>query len=130
MKQQPISNNRHLLFRIQTIHNLVSFDRYPTTNMLADKLEVNARTIRRDISFMRDILSLPIEYNASAKGYNYTAHVSAFPTASFNVREAGLIQKIIDELDPCEAENAAILQTILDKLIKLGGLHFSKKTVT
>ena len=75
---------------------------------------------------MRDFLGLPIEYDATARGYHYTAHVSALPTASFNVRETAILNRIIVELRPDEPETAAILQSLVEKLITLGGLQYKK----
>lgn len=47
---------------------------------MAAELEVSAKTIQRDIDFMRDQLSMPIEYDALRNGFHYTEPVTGFPT--------------------------------------------------
>ena len=47
-------------------------DRLPNATELARRLEVNARTVRRDIEWMRDRLNAPISFDRSKNGYLYT----------------------------------------------------------
>jgi proteasome accessory factor B len=65
--------------RMLQIHDMVQRGNYPNATSLAGKLEVTTKTIHRDIGFMRDRFNLPIEYDASRNGYNYTASVDSFP---------------------------------------------------
>lgn len=49
---------------------------------LAEALEVNAKTIQRDLDFMRDRLGLPIAYDAATRGFRYSRPVAQFPPAT------------------------------------------------
>ncbi len=45
---------------------------WPNTRTLAREIEVDRRTIRRDIDYMRDQLHAPIAFDAAHRGYYYT----------------------------------------------------------
>jgi len=65
--------------RMMEIHDIVQRDNFPNATSLAKRLEVTTKTIHRDIAFMRDRFSLPLEFDASRNGYHYTAPVETFP---------------------------------------------------
>ena len=65
--------------RMLQIHDMVQRGNYPNATSLSKKLEVTTKTIHRDIAFMRDRFTLPIEYDALRNGYHYTARVDSFP---------------------------------------------------
>ncbi|MBV9657014.1 MAG: WYL domain-containing protein [Verrucomicrobia bacterium] len=48
--------------------------------VLAEELEVSYKTVRRDLEFMRDQLSLPIGYDFARRAFHYTERVVQFPT--------------------------------------------------
>jgi len=62
------------------IHQALQSGGYPNANKLAREIEVSAKTIHRDLEFMRDRLNLPVEFNGSRGGYFYNGEVSSFPT--------------------------------------------------
>jgi proteasome accessory factor B len=74
----PLS--RPPLERMLRIHQLIQAGGFPNATALARELEVNTKTIHRDLEFMRDRLNLPVEFDRSRNGYRYTGEVSAFPT--------------------------------------------------
>ena len=77
--------------RIYHIHEAVCEGRFPNCSVLAADLEVTPKTIQRDITFMRDRLQLPLEYDDQTHGYRYSADVSAFPVFEVGAEElAGL----------------------------------------
>lgn len=94
--RQEISNlrvgrTRVPMERIYHIHEAVNEGRYPNCSVLAKELEVTPKTIQRDITFMRDRLDLPLEYDEQMHGYYYTADVSTFPVFEVGAEElAGL----------------------------------------
>ena len=45
--------------RMLRLHDRIKAGTYPNCRKLADELEVSAKTIQRDIDFMRDRLGLP-----------------------------------------------------------------------
>ena len=54
---------RRPLHRIYEIHTWVKAGRYPNCQQLAKELEMTAKTVQRDINFMRDELNLPLAYD-------------------------------------------------------------------
>ena len=74
--------------RIYQIHEAVAEGRLPNCSSLAKELEVTPKTIQRDITFMRDRLNLPLEYDEQTHGYRYTQDVSQFPV--FELQAADL----------------------------------------
>lgn len=111
---------RNQLFRIQSIHNCLQVDRFPNCTVLAERLEVNVRTIRRDIDCMRDRLALPVEYDPSVRGYRYTRYVDSLPLQSFNQKEANTLEQAISLVSDPQLKKA--LAELLDKILGLGGL--------
>ncbi|MCW6038676.1 transcriptional regulator [Spirulina subsalsa FACHB-351] len=62
--------SRHLE-RLLELDNLIRSSQRPTSQTLADCLEVSDRTIRNDLAFLRDRLSAPIKYT-KPQGWHYT----------------------------------------------------------
>jgi len=58
--------------RIYFIDREIASGKYPNTRTLAKVYETSIPTISRDIEFMRNMLSAPIEYDYTHKGYYYT----------------------------------------------------------
>lgn len=54
---------------------------------LARELEVSYKTVQRDIDFMRDQMELPIDYDASARGFFYARPVVEFPAVQVSEGE-------------------------------------------
>jgi proteasome accessory factor B len=77
------------------IHQALQAGRLPNASTLARELEVSTKSIHRDIEFMRDRLELPIEYNGSRFGYEYTEEVNAFPT--MQITEGELFALLVAE---------------------------------
>ena len=87
--------SRPPLERMMKIHAALQAGRFPKASDLAGELEVNPKTILRDIEFMRDRMNLPVEYNRATKGFAYTAEVSAFPT--MQITEGELLAMLVAE---------------------------------
>ena len=60
---------RPLMRRMQAIDRALRARRWPTDKSLAKELEVDPRTIRRDLEFMRDEQHAPIKYDRTRRGY-------------------------------------------------------------
>jgi predicted DNA-binding transcriptional regulator YafY len=73
-------SSRPPLERMLRIHQTLQSGGFPNASKLAREIEVSTKTIHRDLDFMRDRLSLPIEFDASRNGYFYDGEVSNFPT--------------------------------------------------
>lgn len=77
------------------IHGELQRGRFPNATTLGVELEVNPRTIRRDLEFMRDRLNLPVEWNGAKNGFHYTEEVDAFPTVQ--ITEGELVALLVAE---------------------------------
>ncbi len=77
------------------IHQAIQSGKGPNAAQLSRELEVSSKSIHRDLEFMRDRMSLPIEYNAARRGFYYTEEVSAFPT--MQISEGELFALIVAE---------------------------------
>jgi proteasome accessory factor B len=71
--------NRATLHRIHRIFERIRAGDYPNKTDLAGEIEVNARTIQRDIDFMRDFMDIPIDYDPHKYGYFFSQPVGSFP---------------------------------------------------
>src|SRR5258708_1681075 len=88
-------HSRPPLERMMRIHQAIQSGTFPTATRLAGELEVSAKSIHRDLEFMRERLGLPLEYNARRFGYFYTEDVNAFPT--LQITEGELAALVVAE---------------------------------
>lgn len=86
--------------RMWRIHQILSDGSHPNCTVLSRELEVSAKTVMRDLEFMRDRLGLPLEYDAVKHGFFYTAPVRDFPTMKVSQGEVAallLAQKSLEQ---------------------------------
>jgi proteasome accessory factor B len=88
-------HSRPPLERMVRIHQAVQAGRFPNASGLARELEVSAKSVQRDLEFMRSRLGLPLEYDARRWGYFYTQEVTSFPT--LQISEGELFALLIAE---------------------------------
>jgi proteasome accessory factor B len=69
------------------IHEVLQDGGLTNCSKLAAKLEVSAKTIMRDLSFMRDQLDLPAEYDSRTYSWRYSYPVKNFPTVQVSEGE-------------------------------------------
>ena len=74
--------------RILTIHERLGNGRQATAVTLAAELEVSARTIKRDIEFMRDTLGAPIVWEPLTATYFYEKPCDILPLLRLTADEA------------------------------------------
>jgi predicted DNA-binding transcriptional regulator YafY len=78
-----VKNNENFsrppLERMMRLHAALKARHFPNCQKIGAELEVSAKTIQRDIDFMRYRLGLPIEYHPQEFGFYYTEPVTAFP---------------------------------------------------
>ncbi|MBI5691788.1 MAG: WYL domain-containing protein [Verrucomicrobia bacterium] len=79
--------------RMLRIHEELRRGAFTNCTRLSALLEVNRKTIVRDIAFMRDRLELPIEFDPRIQAYRYTHPVSSFPTVQ--VTEGELLALLV-----------------------------------
>ena len=99
-RRAPEGITRPPMERMWRIHQEVSDGGYPNCQGLAVKLEVSAKTVMRDVEFMRDRLGLPLAYDAVKHGFHYTAPVRDFPVMKVSQGEVAallLAQKSLEQ---------------------------------
>lgn len=74
-----MTTSRTAIFRMYTIDQLIRERRYPNTQSLAERLEVDRRTIQRDIAYMRDMMGAPVAYSNEHSGFHYTTPAFMMP---------------------------------------------------
>ncbi|MGV3772320.1 MAG: helix-turn-helix transcriptional regulator [Verrucomicrobiales bacterium] len=97
-KTKAPPHDRHArppLQRMTHIHTAIRNGRYPNASSLAKELEVSPKSIMRDITFMRDQLRLPLDYDKQKWGYYYTEKTNEFP--SLQVTEGELFALLVAE---------------------------------
>jgi proteasome accessory factor B len=77
------------------IHQEIQAQKFPNAATLGRDLEISNTTIHRDVEFMRDRLSLPIEWHSVQNGYYYTKPVTNFPSMTFT--EGELVALVVAE---------------------------------
>ena len=75
-------------WRLYEMHRLISQGTYPNCPSIAEHLEVNVRTVERDIERLRDLFGAPIEYDRARRGYRYS---EPFELPSVKLREGEAI---------------------------------------
>ncbi len=94
-QKNALLHSRPPLERMLRIHQALLAGGFPNASTLARDIEVAAKTIHRDLEFMRDRLNLPIEFAVAKNGYHYTGEVSAFPT--MQITEGELFALVVAE---------------------------------
>ncbi|MDD5351113.1 MAG: WYL domain-containing protein [Chthoniobacteraceae bacterium] len=79
---------RSTLRRILFIHERLGHGRRADAASLARELEVSARTVKRDIEFMRDELGAPLEWEPSTRTYFYSRECPQLPLLRLEADEA------------------------------------------
>ena len=104
---------RRLLF----IDARIRSGRYPNCPALAAEWEVSAKTIQRDIDYLRDELDAPIEYDRQRNGYTYTENSYRLPTVP--ISESDLFAVCIAAEALRQFENTPLhtkLASVFDKI--------------
>jgi predicted DNA-binding transcriptional regulator YafY len=83
------------LDRMLRIHQELQANRFPNSATLSRDMEISAKTVHRDVEFMRDRLALPIEWHSVRNGYYYTKPVANFPSMTFT--EGELVALVVAE---------------------------------
>lgn len=99
------------------IHQALLSGKYPNAASLAAEFEVSAKTVHRDLDFMRDQLELPIEYDARKYGFYYTEKVDSFPT--LQITEGEFVALVVAEKALEQYRGTNLEKPLLSALRKL-----------
>ena len=105
------------LRRLLAIGASIREGHYPSCARLAAKLECSAKTVQRDIDYMRDFLDAPIAYDERKKGLYYTDKSWFMPSIMMN--EGALFAMLVGSQAMAMFQGtpvAAELKQIYDKL--------------
>jgi len=119
-------SSRPPLVRMVKLHELLVARKFPNCRKLAEEFEVSAKTIQRDIEFMRDQLVLPIEYDAQNHGYFYARAVAQFPMITVSQGELVALlvaQKAVEQYRGTSFEKP--LHAAFEKLVSSLGAEAS-----
>jgi proteasome accessory factor B len=116
-KTQLDKHSRPPLERVHRIHQSLQRGGHPNATRLALELEVSAKTVHRDLEFMRDRLGMPIEFDAHANGYYYTEEVTALPT--MQISEGELFALVVAEKALAQYRGTTFEKPILSALRKV-----------
>jgi predicted DNA-binding transcriptional regulator YafY len=100
---------------------------YPNCSQLADGYEVSAKTIQRDIDYMRYQLDAPIEYSAKHRGYHYSEPSYKLPAIS--VRESDLFAIYLAEKILTQYEGTPVYDSLRSVFRKIEDSLPDKTTV-
>ena len=80
--------SRPPLARMMVIDQAVRAGYWPNATTLAARLEVDPRTIRRDITYMQDSLGAPLKFDQGHNGYRYSKATYQLPLLAVTEGEA------------------------------------------
>jgi len=112
--EQKVRTNRLLL-----IDKAIRSGKYPNAYKLAELAEVNHRTIQRDIEYMRDMYSAPLEYDPSHRGYYYTENnffMKGVPLTEGELFSIALFDQLLSQYRNTPLEEA--LRNIFNKIVQ------------
>jgi len=97
--------------RIQWLHRKICDMSYPNAKRLAERFGISHRQAQRDVDFLRDKLSAPIEYNYEKKGFYYSSEYT-LPIEATTINDenyTGVIAAASDEtINTPRAESTVI----------------------
>ncbi len=113
-------------YRWLLIDEQISAGRCPNAESLARDIEVSPRTIKRDLEYFRDMLGVPLEYDAARRGYRYTEPSYRLPLVM--MQESELFSIFLAEKVLAQYRGAPLYGTLKSVFDKLTG--FLPETVS
>ena len=113
MAQKYKPQHRRLVF----IDQQISAGSYPNCSRLSEGWEVSAKTIQRDIDYLRDELGAPIEYSPMQRGYYYKEQSWRLPAIQLSEGDLFFISVAENVLEQYEnTPIRATLRGVFDKI--------------
>lgn len=105
--------------------------RYPNARWLVDTFEINERTARRNIDFMRDRLHAPLVYDQNRRGYFYPDDSYQLPR--FQISQEEILSLLIARDLLAQSAGGLIsdqISSFFQKLISIdGGIPFGPEQI-
>jgi predicted DNA-binding transcriptional regulator YafY len=107
--------------RILAVDALIRAGKYPNASTIARRLEVTARTVQRDIEYMRDMYGAPIEYAPEHRGYYYSEanfYIKSVPLTEGELFSIALFDPLLEQYrnTPLEGDLRKIFGKIIQSL--------------
>ena len=98
--------------RIQWLHRKISDMSYPNAKRLAERFGISHRQAQRDVDFLRDKMSAPIEYSYEKKGFFYSKEYTLpiETTATNDEDYIGIIAAASDEAINMPRAESTVIQ--------------------
>jgi predicted DNA-binding transcriptional regulator YafY len=130
-KVAPQLFSRPPMERMLLIHGRIKNGTFPNCLQLAEEIEVSARTIKRDVDFMKIRLNMPIQFDGRRKGYRYTEPVEQFPAVPVSETELFALlvaHKVVSQYrgTPFAAPLHAAFQKLASQMNHENSLHLSQ----
>ncbi len=108
-----------LLERIYYFHSRIEANRFPNATDLAAEFEISQATAHRDISYLRDRLLAPLEFDQQKNGYFYTEEGFRLPfeESSKIVLFLGILTTLASEAGLAELPEFAQLKSKLTAMV-------------
>jgi len=117
-REYKVIKNR-LLMIDKAIRTAMENGRKINTSNLSKLTGMNSRTILRDIEYMRDVMKVPIEYDASKKSFYYTQenyYLKAVPLTEGELFSIALFDQLLEQYRNTPLEEA--LKNIFTKIVQ------------
>lgn len=104
--------------RILMIDDAIRSGAYPNADKLAEKAEVNRRTILRDIDYLRLMYKAPIEYDHQRRGFYYSEKnffIKSIVLTEGELFSVALFDQLLEQYRNTPLEGR--LRTIFDKIL-------------
>ena len=112
--------SRPMLERLQVIVQELQQRSFPNCSTLVQRLEVDRRTVLRDLDFLRDRQQLPIAFDRARNGYFLTEAVANLPF--IQITEGELLALFIAERSSAVGGNLGTAQKLRAIARKLGSM--------
>jgi len=112
-----MSNFKKQYPRLQFIDKKISENIYPNCKTLAKEYEVSAKTMERDLDFIRNEFGAPVAYDSSKKGYYYTEPNYRIPW--IHITESDLFAICIADRALAAYKNTPIYEKLTDIFTKI-----------
>lgn len=111
--------------RIQWLHRKISDMSYPNAKHIAERFGISHRQAQRDVDFLKNKLSAPVEFDYQRRGFYYSSAYT-LPVAFTAINDedySGIIAAVgADACDPLPAANTVIqMQLPYSATLKIGG---------
>jgi len=113
------------LHRIVHIHQQLRAGRYPNVPRLAALFEVNERTVRRDLQYLREMCNAPLEFDHQRRGFYYAED---FELPPMRLSEGELLALFVGARILAEYQGTPFSQPLSSALAKLA--QFAPGTIT